>query len=227
MKQTFKIVLGLAMIATGVLWILNISGVLNFSFSLDGWWTLFIIVPCLGALIEGPDRVGASIGLSIGIILLLCARDIIEWHNFWQFALAVLVIGIGLKLIFYNNNQCSVQELKTISRNGKDIKSIELNFGKQALNYSGERFEGLDVKLAFGNVDVDLRNAVIDSDVEIRLDVAFAGMTIYVPQGYVVKQAVNCAAAGVKDNRASRVLPDCGPVIYISGRISFGGVEII
>ena len=38
---------------------------------------------------------------------------------------------------------------------------------------------------------------------------------------------VNCAAAGVKDNRATSVLPDCGPVIYISGRVSFGGVEII
>lgn len=227
MKQTFKIVLGLAMIAAGILWILNVSGVLSFSFSLDGWWTLFIIVPCIGALVEGPDRVGATIGLSIGIILLLCARDIIEWENFWQFALAVLVIGIGLKLIFYKDNRCTVQELKTISRNGKDIKSIELNFGKQALNYNGEKFEGLDVKLAFGNLDVDLRNAVIDSDVEIKIDVAFAGMTILVPQGCVVKQAVNCAAAGVKDNRAMKVVPDSRPVIYISGRVSFGGIEII
>ena len=74
MKQAFKIVLGLSLIAVGVIWILNVSGVLNFSFSLEGWWTLFIIIPCLGALIEGPDRIGACIGLSIGIILLLCAR---------------------------------------------------------------------------------------------------------------------------------------------------------
>ena len=227
MKQAFKIVLGLSLIAVGVIWILNVSGVLNFSFSLEGWWTLFIIIPCLGALIEGPDRIGACIGLSIGIILLLCARGKILWANFWQFAIAVLAIGIGLKMIFHKERQCCVQELKTISRNGKDIKSIDLSFGKQSLGYGGERFEGLDVKLAFGSVDVDLRNAIIESDVEIKLEVAFAGMTILVPQGCEVRQAVNCAAAGVKDSRARNGVPGSGPVIYISGRVSFGGVEII
>ena len=41
MKQAFKIVLGLALIAAGVLWILNISGVVNFEFSTKGWWAIF------------------------------------------------------------------------------------------------------------------------------------------------------------------------------------------
>ena len=47
MKQAFKIVIGLALIAAGVLWILNITGVFTFEFSTKGWWALFIIVPCI------------------------------------------------------------------------------------------------------------------------------------------------------------------------------------
>ena len=47
MKQTLKTVFGLALIAAGVIGILVFSGVINLSFSIDGWRTLFIIIPCL------------------------------------------------------------------------------------------------------------------------------------------------------------------------------------
>ena len=67
MKQTYKIVIGLALIAAGVLWILNILGVLAFEFSTKGWWTLFIIVPCLFGLANDRDKVGPCIGIGIGV----------------------------------------------------------------------------------------------------------------------------------------------------------------
>ena len=50
MKQSAKIIIGLALVAAGVLWGLSILGVLNFEFSTRGWWALFVIVPCIFGL---------------------------------------------------------------------------------------------------------------------------------------------------------------------------------
>ncbi|MGN1216181.1 MAG: LiaF transmembrane domain-containing protein, partial [Candidatus Cryptobacteroides sp.] len=221
-----KIVFGLAFIAAGLLWILNLAGLLNFSFSLDGWWAFFVIIPCFFGLVSGPDRFGSLIGLCIGVLLLLSARGIVAWNDFWQFALAILVIGIGLKMIFFRGKCCSnVQELKTVSRDGKDIRSLEFNFGKQRLDYNGEKFEGLDVKMAFGGLEIDLRDAVIEEDVEIRIDLAFGGCEIRLPADMVVKTSVNCSFAGLSDERRNSVSSGT-PVIFITGKAAFGGIEL-
>ena len=48
MKQATKLVLALALIVAGILWILNITGVFNIAFSTRGWLernstTLFVL----------------------------------------------------------------------------------------------------------------------------------------------------------------------------------------
>ena len=226
MKKTFKIVFGLAFIAAGLLWILNLAGVFDFCFSLDGWWAFFVIIPCFFGLVCGPDRVGSLIGLSIGVLLLLSARGIVAWSDFWQYALAALVIGIGIKMIFVRTIcSCKAGDCRTITREGKDIKTLESNFAKQRLEYDGEKFEGIDVKVAFGGLEIDLRNAIVEEDVDIRLELAFGGIEIRLPQGAVVKTSVNCSFAGVCDER--RIAPKEGsPVIYITGKAAFGGIEL-
>ena len=193
---------GLAFIAAGLLWILNLAGVFDFCFSLDGWWAFFVIIPCFFGLVCGPDRVGSLIGLSIGVLLLLSARGVVAWSDFWQYALAALVIGIGIKMIFVRTIcSCKAGDCRTITREGKDIKTLESNFAKQRLEYDGEKFEGIDVKVAFGGI-------------EIRL-----------PQGAVVKTSVNCSFAGISDDRRN-VPKDGSPVIYITGKAAFGGIEL-
>lgn len=193
MKKTFKIVFGLAFIAAGLLWILNLAGVFDFCFSLDGWWAFFVIIPCFFGLVCGPDRVGSLIGLSIGVLLLLSARGVVAWSDFWQYALAALVIGIGLKMIFVRTIcSCKAGDCRTITREGKDIKTLESNFAKQRLEYDGEKFEGIEIRL---------------------------------PQGAVVKTSVNCSFAGISDDRRN-VPKDGSPVIYITGKAAFGGIEL-
>ena len=58
MKKIFGIVLGAMLIAGSVLAILNITNIVPIDISLDGWWSLFIIVPAVNGLIS--DRRDAS-----------------------------------------------------------------------------------------------------------------------------------------------------------------------
>ena len=226
MKQAFKIIFGLALIAAGVLWLLSILGVLTLEFSTKGWWALFIIIPSLYGLFVDNHKVGSCIGLGIGVLLLLAARDVITWQMMWQLGLALMVICIGLKVLFFNKwDYKGVSEVKTISRDGKEIRHVETTFGKQECVFAGEQFEGADVEASFGGLIMDLRGAEIVGDAVINLNVAFGGATIIVPQGLAVKLAASSAFGGVSDNRRTKV--DSGtPSIIINGKVAFGGVEL-
>ncbi len=201
MKHSFKTILGLLLIIIGVIWILNLAGVPGFDFSTRGWWTLFIILPCLAALLRGKDTM-------------------------WQYALALLVVGFGIRILFFKNFcDPKVQEYKTISRDGKDIRRIESAFGKQHLSFAGEKFEGADVQVSFGGLTLDLRGAEITGEAVIDLSVGFSGVVIIVPEGLAVKTALSNGFGGVTDKRYTKT--DCGePAIVLIGNVGFGGVEI-
>ncbi|MBR4822688.1 MAG: hypothetical protein IKZ71_06010 [Bacteroidales bacterium] len=227
MKQSLKFLVGLALIVAGVLWILHVLGILDFEFSTRGWWTLFIIVPSIFALFTQSDKVGPCIGIGLGVLLLLAARDIIDWSMMWQLGLAVMVIGFGFQLLFFKSchSDPKIYESKNISRDGKDIRHINSCFGRQYLTFSGEKFDGAEVDTSFGSLTLDLRGAIIDNDVFIDVNVAFGGMVIIVPEGMAVRISVSSGFGGVSDNRRIKVL-DGSPLVAISGKVAFGGLEI-
>lgn len=226
MKRTLKIILGLALVAAGILWILNILGVLSFEFSTRGWWALFIIVPCLFGLVNEKDKVGPCIGIGIGVLLLLAARGVISWHMMWQIALALLVIGFGISLILFKPFKGhAVCENKTISRDGKDIRYFETAFGRQVISLADEKLEGIEAHSAFGGLTLDLNGADVTDGAFIDLNVGFGGMTIIVPEGLAVAIAVSSGFGGVSDNRRNKV-NNGSPCLTITGKVGFGGVEI-
>lgn len=229
MKQATKLVLALALIAAGVLWILNITGVLDIAFSTKGWWALFVIVPSLVGLINDKDKVGPCIGIGVGVLLLLAARDVITWNMMWQIALALVVIGFGVNLLLFKScscyKHCEVHELKTFTRNGKNIRRIESAFGKQQISFAGETFEGAEVQSSFGGLTLDLNGAVIPDDAFIDLSVGFSGVVIIVPENLAVQVSVSSGFGGVNDNRRTK-LGTGNPRLIITGSVGFGGVEI-
>ena len=226
MKNAFKIVLGLALIAAGVLWVLSALGVLTINFSTEGWWALFIIVPCLFGLINDRDKIGSLVGLGWGVLLLLAARDVISWNIMWQIGVALMIVGLGVRLLFCkgscHNGEC---DIVTISRDGKEIRSVKSSFGKQSLSFAGEKFEGADVESSFGALILNLNGADIAADAFINLNVGFSGVTIIVPENLGVKLAVNSGFGGVQDNRFHKA-ENATKTLLITGKVGFGGVEI-
>lgn len=79
MKKLAKQFLGFSIAAIGVLWILNVTGVIGFDIFFRGWWTLLIILPCTAHLIAHPNW-GSFSGIALGAILLLQAQGYIDWR---------------------------------------------------------------------------------------------------------------------------------------------------
>ena len=75
MKKAKSILWGLVLAAAGVLLGLRALDIVDFSIFFDGWWTLFLIVPCAIGLVTDRDKTGNLVGLAIGVFLLLGCPD--------------------------------------------------------------------------------------------------------------------------------------------------------
>lgn len=229
MDNNSKIIGGVALLLLGLGLLLEVTHVVDFSF--EGWWTAFIIIPCMINFFSSKNKTASLIGVGTGVLLLLATRGIIPWHEFWKYLVCVVFIVWGLMLIFGRrlSSACSstnsIEELKQVDQDGRKIRHINASFGKQSYDFAGQRFEGAKVQTSFGFVGIDLRGADILDGSVIDVDCSFGGMEIRVGDDVMVKQTVEASFAGV-DYKAHQFLSENAKTIYVKGRCSFGGIEI-
>lgn len=219
-----NIMWGLIFIVVGMGFAGNAFNLWDFELFFDGWWTLFIIIPCAASLIKNGFNSSSLIGLLIGIMLLLSARDIIDGSILGKLWLPIIFVLIGINMI-----------LKNIYRNGEYGRArIEYQGGSSEYsavfgggNYQvvGEKFMGTSMNAVFGGVELDLRNAIIDEDVVINATAVFGGIEIWVPSHVRVKVS-NVPIFGGVDNRANRAIEPDAPTIFVNSTCMFGGIEI-
>ena len=79
MKRISSIMWGCVLLAISAVLILNTFELTNIEIFFDGWWTLFIIVPCFVGLFSSNEKMGHIIGLLVGILLLLACQNVLEF----------------------------------------------------------------------------------------------------------------------------------------------------
>lgn len=224
MKKISSIIWGIVLISAGAVFTLNALSITDIDIFFDGWWTLFIIVPCVVGLFTEHEKIGNIIGAAVGVFLLLCCRDIFSFSMLWKLLLPVIIIIIGLKMVltgFYGNRANEI--IAKIKQNGDETKGGCAIFSGCDLSYDGEIFEGAELTAVFGGVKCDLRNAVIEKDCAVRATAVFGGIDILVPDNINVEVNSNCFFGGISNKKAAH---KDSPTIYISGTCVFGGAEI-
>ena len=227
MKRTGKIIGGIALLAFGIVWALELLDVI--SISLEGWWALFVIIPCFVNIFSDRHKAGAIIGCGIGILLLLAARGIIPWNDIWKYMLCLVAVVWGLSLLFFNKKSCghchNSEQTVPVVLDGSKQHKIDVTFGKQEYSYDGQPFEGADVHVSFGFAGLDLRDADLRDGAVISVDCSFGGMEIRVPKGVCVKNGIDAAFAGVDCDCCTQPSDGC-KTLHLKGRCNFGGIEI-
>ena len=92
MKKAGNVFWGILLIAAGVILGLNKLDILEINIFFDGWWTLFIIVPCAIGLFTEREKMGNLIGMLIGVCLLLCCRDILSFDMLWELLVPTIIV---------------------------------------------------------------------------------------------------------------------------------------
>ncbi len=223
MKNTSKVLWGLLLIGLGIIIGINSLGIAHIDIFFEGWWTLFIIIPCfIGLFNDGESKVGNIIGLCIGCALLLACRDIISFDILAKLFVPFLLIAIGLSLIFRNCWKKVITEKINISKkNG--METIAATFSEQKVE-PDDKFEGVNLDAVFGSIVLDLTSAKLKEETVITSSAIFGGITIIVPKDVTVKVKPTSIFGGVT-NRASNQ-KDNKKTIYIEAFSLFGGVDI-
>ena len=226
MKKLSKILWGAVLVLVGGIFALNAFGVTDVEVFFDGWWTLFIIVPCLVGIFSEREKTGNIIGLLIGIFLLLCCQNVLSFGLFWKLAIPSIIVIIGLKLILGAVLGDKATKMIAVSRqNGNNVKTGCATFSGQDLNLDGEVFNGAELTAIFGGVKCDIRNAVIENDCAISATGIFGGIDILVPNNVNVKINSNSIFGGVSDKNHHAPIQGA-PTVYINATCMFGGVDI-
>lgn len=109
------IILGLLFLVIGGGYLAEVFGLIDdFTIFFDGWWTLFIIVPCFCGLFKTDGaKVGNLIGIAIGLFLLLMAQDVLSGEKLWALLIAAVCVLIGVNLIFPKKAGNVTKEIKS------------------------------------------------------------------------------------------------------------------
>ena len=224
MIKISNILWGLVFIVVGVIFGLNALNITDINIFFDGWWTLFIIVPCFIGLFKDEDKSSNLIGLVIGICLLLGCIDIIEFTLIWKLMVPAILVMIGLSFIFKDTLNSKIKkEIKKLNKT--ETKEYCSCFSGQTIDFNNEEFKGCTISAIFGGVKCDLKNAIIKNDVVINATSIFGGITIYVPEGVSVKISATSIFGGVSDERKNKTKNN-EYTIYINTTSMFGGIEI-
>jgi len=227
MKKVSAIMWGLVLVAIGVILCGNALGLFNINVFFDGWWTLFIIIPCfIGLVTNIKEWLGHLIGLTVGVCLLLACQGVIEFGMLWKLMLPAIVILIGLSIIIKNlfSHKFDKAVAKLNDKFNKDDESGAV-FGGVNIDMSGKEFKGKTVNAVFGGLKLDLRDAKIKEDVIINATAIFGGVEILVPENVVIETKSNSIFGSVVNKK--KTAPKAkAPTIYVSGVAMFGGVEV-
>lgn len=220
-----NVIWGLLIIAVGVIFGLKAFGLLDVEIFFDGWWTLFIIVPCVIGLFTDSDKIGSIIGILVGVILLLACQGLFSFELLWKLAVPAIIILIGIKMIFkgtFHND--SAKRIKEITGDGIPLKKCCATFTGQNVDFTNEVFDGAEFTAVFGGIKCDLRNAVIEKDTVINVCCIFGGVEIFAPDNVNVKVCSNSVLGGIDDKHKKST--ENAVTLYINGTCIFGGVEI-
>ena len=100
MARPNRIIWGLLLVAAGVLCGLNALDITDVDVLFDGWWTLFLIIPCGIGIFTGRDKWGNLFGFLLGVYLLLSAQDVLDGSIARKLVWPALIVFFGIKLLW-------------------------------------------------------------------------------------------------------------------------------
>jgi predicted membrane protein len=218
-----RLLLGLTIVALGVLYLLDAAGVLDARKAIDEWWPALLVAAGLLTLAERPPSVvRGSILTGLGAGLLLFTTDLVE-GNAWDYLWPALLILVGMAIVARWTG-------RTIAPGATDedvIRSTAV-FGGPKLASTAQSFQGAWLTAIFGGITLDLRDArPAPEGASINATVAFGGIDILVPKGWRISVRSTPIFGGL-DDKTDRSQPPAAdaPTLHVDAVSIFGGVSI-
>lgn len=220
-----RLIIGAFILLIGVLALADNLHFFNAQDIIRFWPTVFIVVGAL-KLSNTRTRSGTFVGgglVLLGISMTLNYMGIISFHlrDWWP----LIIIMAGLAMIFKDKlrdadgNGLCAQE----NTNESNIDVVAVMSGHQG-NVASQDFRGGSVTAIMGGAEIDLRNAVIQTEAVIDITAFWGGVSLKIPKDWRVVNNGIAFLGGIDDSSEPTI--DASKRLIITGTAVMGGVEI-
>jgi LiaF transmembrane domain len=218
-----RLLLGLTIVALGVLFLLDGAGTLDASDAIGRWWPALLVAAGLLTLAERPPAVlRGTILTGLGVLALLFTTNVLE-GDAWDFVWPSLIVLAGLAILARWRG-------RTVHAGAEvdDVVRATAVFGGPKLVSTAQNFRGAWLTAFFGGVTLDLRGARPAADgATINATTAFGGIEILVPKGWRISIRSTPIFGGVEDKTDhTESLPEGAPILHIDAVTVFGGLDV-
>lgn len=222
-RVTPQLVLGLALMLLGLIFVLDNLGIIYRGDYLQYWPALIVILGVIKLMQSQSNagRFGGVIIVAIGAVLLLRSLDVI-YFRIWDFFWPVLLISVGVSMLlrawsrYHGENRIDADDR---------VHGIAIMGGFERKNNSPD-FRGGELTAIMGGCVLDLRQASMRSG-EAIIDIFawWGGVEIKVPEDWSVTLKGLPIMGGFADSTRPPK-PDTGKRLIVKGIAVMGGAEI-
>jgi hypothetical protein len=218
-----RLLIGVAIVTLGVLFLLDSADVLDADKAIGNWWPMLLVAAGVFTLAERPPSVvrGALL-TAAGAVLLLFTTDVLE-ENAWDFIWPALLVAAGIAIAARWRGHAVLSGARE-----EDVVRATAVFGGPKLASTAQQFRGAWLTAIFGGITLDLRGARPAPDgASINVTTAFGGADIIVPKGWRISVRSTPIFGGLEDKTDRSEPPaDDAPMLHVDAVTVFGGVEI-
>jgi len=228
-SATSQVVLGLLVIAMGLLFLLDNLGFVDMHRAFSFWPMLFVIVGTVklcDTRTQGGTLLGAGL-VGIGILLMLDRMDIIDFS--WRTAWPLVLIGLGSFLVAKAVRSKRTLEHGVAMADGAavgagEVVDVTAILGGYERRVTTQDFRGGEITAVMGGCELDMRGASIRGEAVINVFAFWGGVTIKCPPDWDVVLQGTPILGGFEEKTIAP--PDNSKRLVIRGYAIMGGVEI-
>ncbi len=227
--QIKKVLWGLVFIILAALLTLDAFEIWHFNIFFKGWWTFFIMIPCFIGILTDHRKRDYIIGFLVGLALFIGYQEIIDSKILGKLVLPAILLIVGISIIWPAKSKKKIINLKINNKKyiNSDSKYTTV-FSSREVDFSNNEFHGADFDVVFGNINIDLENALINQDVVLDCNVVFASLTIRLPKNVNIVIEPDIVFGRIKDKRSQNVeINNYEHSLYINGDCAFGSIILL
>ncbi|WP_423680091.1 MULTISPECIES: LiaI-LiaF-like domain-containing protein [unclassified Undibacterium] len=221
-----QIFFGVLLLIFGALALIDNLDIFNTRQFFQFWPTVFILIGLL-KISRSQQTSGRLIGgafIAVGTLLTLQHMGIVYFRlrDWWP----VLIIIAGLMIIFKDkvNTQTSYLNAADGIQNVHSESNVSAIMSGAKLQNSTQDFRGGELTAVMGGIELDLRNASIQTEATLNVFAMWGGIELKIPNDWTVISQGIPVLGGFEDKTAPPLMRE--KKLYIQGYAIMGAVEI-
>lgn len=224
-----QVIVGVAVIVVGMLFLLDNLGWLDFDFDFQFWPMILIVAGSL-KLMQGRSAHSNLLGgglLLFGLLLMLKGMGLI--YISWRVMAPLGMIAIGLLVVFRSAKQRkdgSGDAFFGVSKeeDSGNVVNMTAILGASVRRCVSQDYRGGELTAMMGGCELDLREASINGDVYVQVFAMMGGITIKIPADWQVELEGTPILGGFDEKTV--LAKGSGKRLIVRGYAIMGGVEV-